>query len=129
MIRLVGLLLHSLPLILLGGCVASGPASPEGKALLVADYPIAMVDGNSVSSACEIELDPGEHSVTVIYLTYRWHYHCTFKWDVEADQRYEVVDSDNLYPLTLYRWVRVNSLWAARYNSVNPEVCEKKHPT
>ena len=110
----------------LGGCIASGPAAPEGRALLITGYPIVLVDGNAVESSYALELAPGNHSITVVYQTYSWNYHCQFEWEADADQRYEVVDSDNVHPLTLYRWVRINSLWAARYDPVNPVSCEKR---
>ena len=48
----------------------------------------------------------------IVYNTYRHDYYCSFRWTAVADAVYEVTDQENRYPLTLYRWVKTNSLWA-----------------
>ena len=110
----------------LAGCIAPGPAAPEGKVLLKANYPIVKIDNVAIESVYETVLSPGEHTVTVVYHTYRWDYHCRFRWQAEPDQRYEINNSENIHPLTLYRWVRANGLWAIRYDPLDPELCEKQ---
>lgn len=115
-----------LSLILLQGCISAGSAAPKRGVLLKSSYPIISLDEKDIEPSYELELEAGHHTLMVVYSTYRKNYHCLFTWQAQADTRYEIVDSSNTYPLTLFRWARRNGLWAIRYDPLDPERCEKR---
>mgnify|MGYP001827390816 FL=1 len=84
------------------------------------------VNGKKIEPAYRLDLKAGENTVLIVYHTYRHDYYCRFGWTAEADTVYEVTDQENRYPLTLYRWVRSNSLWASRLDPMDPLECIKK---
>ena len=112
--------------LLLTGCVQSPVFNSNDHSFIKSSYPVISVNGNSIEPSYKVDLTPGENSVIITYLTYRYDYACTFKWNVDANTVYEVVDQENRYPLTLYRWIRRNSLWAARLDPVDPLECIEK---
>jgi hypothetical protein len=109
--------------LLLTGCVQSPVFTSDDHSFIKSSYPIINVNNSVIEPSYQIDLTPGENTLEVTYLTYRYNYHCTFKWDVEANTVYEIVDQENRYPLTLYRWIRRNSFWAARLDPVDPVDC------
>lgn len=111
--------------LLLTGCVQAPVFTNDDHAFVKSSYPIINVNGNAIEPSYQVDLTPGENSVIITYLTYRYDYDCTFKWNVDANTVYEVVDQENRHPLTLYRWIRRNSLWAARLDPVDPVECIK----
>ena len=69
------------------------------------------------------DIDAGENSVLIAYHTYRHDYYCTFVRNAAEHTGYEVTTQETLFPLTLFRCVRTNSLWASRLDPTDPFVC------
>ena len=112
--------------LIITGCVQSPVFTSDDHSYIKSSYPIINVNGNAIEPSYQVDLNPGENSLIITYLTYRYDYACTFKWNVDANTVYEVVDQENRYPLTLYRWIRRNSLWAVRLDPVDPLECIEK---
>jgi len=107
----------------LSACVQE-PVVKEGDyALLKSNYPVVSINGGKTEPAYRLDIPAGENTLVIIYNTYRFDYHCIFTWTAEAGTAYEVTDQYNKYPLTLYRWVRTNSVWASRLDPVDPLEC------
>ncbi len=110
--------------LLLFACVQT-PVIKEGDyALLQSNYPVVSVNADPVKPAYRLDIRAGENALVIVYHTYRFEYLCTFSWVAEAGTAYEVTDQYNKYPLTLYRWVRTNSLWASRLDPIDPLECK-----
>ena len=112
--------------LLLAACVQTPVFKDDDHSFIKSSYPIVSVNDYEIEPSYKIDLTPGENTLVVTYLTYRYDYDCTFKWSVDANTVYEVVDQENRYPLTLYRWIRRNNLWAARLDPINPVECLQK---
>jgi len=110
----------------LSACVQTPVFSGDDYAFIRSNYPIMNVNGKKIEPAYRLDLKAGENTVLIVYHTYRHDYYCTFSWNAEANTVYEVTDQENIYPLTLYRWVRTNSLWASRLDPMEPLECIKK---
>lgn len=108
----------------LAGCIS--PYQPQGaqSVELVSNYPIKYLDGQAVTMPYRIQLHPGVHRVVIEYQTYTSLPLCTFEWNANADTRYEVTDSGEAFPLTLYRWAYVNRFWSRRADPVLPLGCD-----
>jgi len=109
--------------LLLGSCVQAPTFKGENYALITSNYPIVSVNGVETEDTYKLDIDTGENTLVIVYHTYQKDYHCTFTWDAVAGTVYEVTDQENKFPLTLYRWVRTNSLWANRLDPVDPLEC------
>ena len=109
--------------LLLASCVQAPTFKGEGYALITSNYPIVSVNGVAVEDTYKLDIDTGENTLVIIYRTYTKDYHCSFTWTATAGTAYEVTDQENSYPLTLYRWVRKNRLWALRLDPVDPSEC------
>jgi hypothetical protein len=109
--------------LLLGSCVQSPIYKGDDYAFISSNYPIVSVNGVDVEDTYQLDIDTGENTLVIVYRTYKKDYHCTFTWVATAGTAYEVTDQENRYPLTLYRWVRRNSLWANRLDPVDPLEC------
>jgi hypothetical protein len=109
--------------LLLGSCVQAPVFKGADYALITSNYPIVSVNGVSVEDTYKLDIDSGENTLVIVYHTYTKDYHCTFTWAATAGTAYEVTDQQNSYPLTLYRWLRKNSLWALRLDPVDPLAC------
>lgn len=107
----------------LGSCVQAPTFKGEDYALVTSNYPIVSVNGVGVEDTYQLDIDTGENTLVIIYHTYTKNYHCKFTWTVTAGTAYEVTDQENRYPLTLYRWVKKNGLWAVRLDPVEPIGC------
>jgi hypothetical protein len=107
----------------LGSCVQSPTYKGDDYAFISSNYPIVSVNGVDVEDTYQLDIDTGENTLVIVYHTYENNYHCTFTWPAMAGTAYEVTDQENRYPLTLYRWVRTNSLWANRLDPVDPLEC------
>ena len=70
-----------------------------------------------------LDIESGDNKLVIVYNTYQHDYYCTFSWTAVENTAYEVTDQENQYPLTLYRWVRTNSLWASRLDPLDPLEC------
>ena len=92
----------------------------ESYAFIKSNYPIVSVNGVEVEPVYTLDIATGENSLVIVYHTYRHDYNCTFTWTAVAGIAYEVTDQENKYPLTLYRWIRKNSLWASRLDPIDP---------
>jgi len=112
--------------ILLVSCVRPPVFKDKDYALIKSSYPFVAINGNEIEKTYQLDLESGKNTVTVLYNTYHYDYYCTFSWLVSAGTVYEVVDQENEYPLTLYRWHRKNSLWAIRLDPVDPLECSSK---
>ena len=112
--------------IFLSSCVQSPVFKDKDFALIKSNYPIISINGSEIEETYQLDLEAGNNSVVVLYSTYQYEYHCTFSWLANAGTMYEVTDQENLYPLTLYRWHKKNSLWATRLNPVDPLECIEK---
>ena len=109
--------------LLLGSCVQSPTLKGDDYAFIMSNYPIVSVNGVDVEDTYQLDIDTGENTLVIVYHTYSKDYHCTFTWVATAGSAYEVTDQENRYPLTLYRWVRKDSLWALRLDPVDPSAC------
>ena len=110
----------------LSACVQAPVFKGEDYAFIKSNYPVVSVNGVDVEPTYTVDLTTGENSLVIIYYTYRQSYYCTFTWTAVAGTAYEVTDQENKYPLTLYRWVRTNSLWASRLDPLDPLECVRK---
>jgi hypothetical protein len=109
--------------LILAACVQKPVFEGANHSFIKSNYPIVSVNGNKVEPSYKVDLKPGENILVITYLAYRHDYYCTFKWDVTDNTAYEVVDQENRHPLTLYRWIRRNGLWAVRLDPVDPLEC------
>jgi len=110
----------------LSACVQPPVFKGDGYAFIRSNYPIVSVNGNEVEPAYRLDIEAGENIVVIVYNTYQHDYFCTFNWTAVANTVYEVTDQENRYPLTLYRWVKTNSLWASRLDPMDPLECVRK---
>jgi hypothetical protein len=109
--------------LLISACAQPSVNKRSGDAFIRSNYPIIKVNGNEIDPAYSLDLEAGENIVVIVYYTYKYDYFCTFSWNAVANTVYEVTDQENLYPLTLYRWVKTNSVWASRLDPLNPLEC------
>ena len=107
-------------------CVKAPVIKGDGYALIRSNYPVVSVNGVEVEPAYRLDIEAGENVLVIVYNTYQHDYYCTFSWTAVANTVYEVTDQENQYPLTLYRWVRTNSLWASRLDPLDPLECVRK---
>ena len=110
---------------LLSACVQAPVFKQEGYALIKSNYPIVSLNGDEIEPSYELDIEAGESTVVIIYDSYQYDYTCTFTWVAEAATAYEVTDQEKSYPLTLYRWVRKNRLWAIRMEPLDPLQCSR----
>jgi len=109
--------------IFLSSCVQAPVYKGESYALIKSYYPIVSVNGVEVSPVYELDLKSGKNSLVIVYPTYQYNYFCSFSWTSVAGTAYEVIDQENRFPLTLYRWVATNSLWVSRLDPIDPLKC------
>ena len=119
-------LLMSSVCLILSACVQAPVFNEDGNAHFRSNYPVVSVNGVEVAPSYKLDIPAGENALVIIYHTYRFDYYCTFTWAAAAETAYEVTDQYNKYPLTLYRWVRTNSLWASRLDPADPLECIPK---
>jgi hypothetical protein len=110
---------------LLSACVQAPVFKEEGYALIKSSYPIVSLNGAEIEPEYVLDIKAGETTLIIVYHSYQYDYTCTFTWTAEAATAYEVTDHEKNYPLTLYRWVRKNSLWAIRMDPVDPFQCAR----
>lgn len=109
--------------VLVAACVQAPVFETSEQALLKSNYPIVSLNGADIDPSYQLELEPGETTAVIVYNTYRYDYVCTFTWTAAEATVYEVTDHENAYPLTLYRWKKVNGLWSARRDPIDPTDC------
>jgi len=109
--------------LLLSSCVQAPAFKGDDYAVIMSNYPIVSVNDIEIEGSYRLDLDAGDYSLVIVYNTYNYDYHCTFNWNAAAGTAYEVTDQENQYPLTLYRWVRTNVLWANRLDPIDPLKC------
>ena len=123
----VALLIYS---IILSSCVQTPPVKPGDHALLISNYPIIQINSEAIDGESDErykqDIKAGENNAVIVYNTYTYDYFCSFTWQAESGQVYEVTDQENAEPLTLYRWKRKNRFWAMRLDPVDPTHCERK---
>ena len=112
--------------LLLSACVRAPEFKGDDYAFIRSNYPIVNVNGKEVVPAYKLDIETVENTVVIVYNTYQYDYYCTFSWIAVANTVYEVTDQENQFPLTLYRWVRTNSLWVSRLDPMDPLECIKK---
>jgi len=112
--------------LLLNACVQPPVFKGDGYAFIRSNYPVIKVNDEEVEPLYRLDIEAGENTLLIVYNTYQYDYYCTFNWIAEPETAYEVTDHENQYPLTLYRWVRNNSLWASRLDPVDPVECTEK---
>lgn len=95
----------------------------EGHAFFRSNYPVVSINGEAIEPSYSLDIPAGENTLVIIYHTYRHDYYCTFSWTAVTETVYEVTDQYNKYPLTLYRWVQTNILWASRLDPIDPSEC------
>lgn len=110
----------------LSACVQAPVFKQEGYAHITSNYPIVSLSGVEIEPSYELDLEAGETTLVIVYHSYQYDYACTFTWTAAAGTAYEVTDQENREPLTLYRWVRKNSLWAIRLDPVDPVQCPRE---
>ena len=84
------------------------------------------VNGEEHDPEYRLDITAGENAAVIVFNTYRHDYYSTFSWVEKANTVYEVTNQENLYPLTMFRWVRTNYLWASRLDPLDPEECVKQ---
>jgi len=107
----------------LSSCVQTPAFKGDGYAVITSNYPVVKVNDVEIEDTYTLDIEAGENTLVIVYNTYRYDYFCTFSWAAIAGTAYEVTDQENQYPLTLYRWVRTNGLWANRLDPVDPLGC------
>ena len=107
----------------MSACVQVPEIEGDNHALIRSSYPVVSVNGVEVEATYSTAVEAGQNTLLIVYNTYRHDYYCTFRWTAAADAVYEVTNQDNQYPLTLYRWVKTNSLWASRLDPVDLIEC------
>ena len=112
--------------LMVSACVQPAVFKGDGYAHIRSNYPIFNINGDKVEPVYELDMEGGENTLVIVYNTYQHDDYCTFTWVAETNTAYEVTDQENRYPLTLYRWVRTNSLWASRLDPMDPLECIKK---
>jgi hypothetical protein len=110
----------------LTACIQTPVIKEDGYAFIRSSYPIVSVNGVEIEAVYSADIEAGENTLLTVYNTYQHDYYCTFSWTAMANTVYEVVDQGNQYPLTLYRWVKTNSLWASRLDPLDPLECVQK---
>ena len=111
---------------MLCACIKQPVLKGDGYALIRSNYPIVSVNGNNIEQTYRLDIESGENTLVIVYNTYRHDYYCTFRLNAVEGTVYEVTDQENQFPLTLFRWVRTNSLWASRLDPVDPLGCSQK---
>ena len=111
---------------ILGACIQTPVVKEGGYAFISSNYPIVSVNGAEVEPVYSLDIETGSNTLIIVYNTYQHDYYCTFTWSAVENTVYEVTDQDNRYPLTLYRWVKTNSLWASRLDPVDPLECVRE---
>lgn len=111
---------------LLNACVQAPDIKGDDYAFIRSSYPIVNINGVEVEAAYSADIEAGQNTLVIVYNTYRHDYYCNFRWTAVANTVYEVTDQENEYPLTLYRWVKTNSLWASRLEPLDPLECLRK---
>ena len=115
--------LVGLAVICLNSCVKS-PAIKDGNyALLRSSHAIVSINGEHAEPVYSLDLKSGENTLVVLYRSYQQDYYCKFVWTSASGTVYEITDHEKRYPLTLYRWIRKNSLWSIRMDPVDPVEC------
>jgi len=112
--------------LLLNACVQAPVFKSEEHALLKSSYPVVKLNGVTIQPSYKLDISAGDTTAVVVFRSYRYDYHCIFTWNAKPGTAYEVTDQEDKYPLTLYRWVRSNALWAARLDPVDPVDCAQK---
>lgn len=112
--------------LIIAACVKAPVFETDNQAILRSNYPIVRLNGNDIEPSYKLTLSAGKTTAVIVYHSYSYEYACQFTWDAAPGTVYEVTDQENKYPLTLYRWVRTNSLWASRLDPLDPEQCDKK---
>lgn len=107
----------------LSACVQAPVFKEAGYALIKSNYPIISFNGAEIEPSYNLDIEAGENTLVIVYHSYQYDYSCTFTWTAVVGTAYEVTDHEKNYPLTLYRWVRKNSLWAIRLDPVDPVQC------
>ena len=108
------------------GCVQAPVFKSADHALLRSSYPIVNLNGVKIPPSYKLNIPAGDTTAVIVFRTYRYDYHCTFTWAAKPGTVYEVTDQEDKHPLTLYRWVRSNALWASRMDPVDPTDCTQK---
>ena len=106
-------------------CVQAPVFKGGDYAFFKTNYPIVSVNEVDVEPSYTLDIPAGKNTLVIVYHTYRHDYNCTFTWTAVAGTAYEVTDQYNKYPLTLYRWVKTNSLWASRLDPIDPVECTR----
>lgn len=114
-------------LLVLAGCVEI-PRTDEDVVLLTSNYPIVEVNSSKTAPQYSVQLPEGNNDVVIVYTTYMYDYHCRFILEADAANRYEVTDYGHRYPLTLFTWEYVNSMWARRSLPTDPASCDALPP-
>ena len=104
-------------------CVKAPVYRDDNYAFIKSSHAIIYVNGEQVEPVYTLDLKAGENTLVILYRTYRHDYYCEFVWTSAPGTAYEITDHEKKYPLTLYRWVRKNSLWSIRMDPVDPAKC------
>jgi hypothetical protein len=98
----------------------------DGYAFIRSNYPFVRVNGVEVEPLYILDIEAGKNTLVIVYNTNQYDYFCTFSWTAVENTAYEVTDQENQYPLTLYRWIKTNSIWASRLDPVDPMECTRE---
>ena len=113
----------------LTACVQAPVFKSEDHAVLRSSHPIVDLNGEKVQPSYRLDIPAGNTKAVIVFRTYRYDYYCTFEWTAMPKTAYEVTDQEDKYPLTLYRWVRSNALWASRLDPIDPMDCTRDSHT
>ncbi|WP_455208871.1 hypothetical protein [Kaarinaea lacus] len=112
--------------LIVSACVQAPVYKGEDFAFIKSSHAIISVNGEQVEPIYTLDLKAGENTLMVLYRTYQHDYYCEFVWTPAPGTAYEITDHEKRYPLTLYRWVRKNSLWSIRFDPVDPVKCTRE---
>ena len=113
----------------LTACVQAPVFKSEDHALLRSSYPVVSLNGAKIQPSYKLDIPSGDTKAVIVFRAYRYDYYCTFEWTATPRTAYEVTDQEDKYPLTLYRWVRSNALWASRLDPIDPMDCTRDSHT
>jgi len=123
----VRLFLVFLTCFVLSACVKAPVYKDDNYALIKSSHAIININGEKVEPIYSLDINAGENTLVVLYPTYRHRYYCQFVWNSKPGTTYEITDQEKKYPLTLYRWIRQNGLWASRLDPIDPVKCSKEN--
>lgn len=104
---------------------AQEPVADQFAVISRCAVPIISIDGQPLSVPLyKASLEAGYHVLIVEYPTLLARYHCTFEVVFEAEQKYEIIERSDRYPVFLNR-IKKSTLFTTRLEKFPPRECTK----